>query len=80
MSRKRWAVVDAWLAAMTCHARQVKQHRETCRALDQGPDRRTAESQNKVPLPVPRHGPVSDDDRLEHDIQNPAAFASSLLF
>ena len=43
---------------MPRHAGQVQQHREPRRALHQGADRRTAEAENQVPLPMPRHGPV----------------------
>jgi hypothetical protein len=60
MSGKRWTIINAWLAAVTCHAGQVKQHGVSRRALDQGPDRRTTQSKDEVPLPMPRNGPSSN--------------------
>jgi hypothetical protein len=47
-------VLDAWPGTVPFHARQVKQHRKACRALDQRADRGAAEAQDQVAFPVTR--------------------------
>src|SRR3954467_7752161 len=44
--------------AVTGHTRQVQQESEAGRALHQGADCGTAETQNEVPFPVARHGAI----------------------
>ena len=44
--------------AVARHRREVQQHREPRRALDEGADRRTPEPEDEIPLPVPRNRAV----------------------
>jgi hypothetical protein len=58
VSGQRGAVVDPGLVAMAVHAGQVQQHREPRAAFDQRPDRRAAQPQDEVTLPVPGNRPA----------------------
>src|SRR5918998_1548402 len=53
-----WPVLLARPVAVALHRREVQQHREPCRALDEGADRRTPEPKDEIPLPVPRNRAV----------------------
>src|SRR3954447_4467964 len=79
MPGERRPVLGAHAAAMTCHGRQVKQDREPRRALHQGADRRAAQPQDEIPLPVARHGPILCLCRTlaDQDLGGDAGFASS---
>ena len=43
---------------LAAHRREVQQHREAARALDQRADRRAAQPEDQVAFPVPRDRPV----------------------
>src|SRR6056297_3037900 len=57
---KSWSILDGLAGPVPLHARQVQEHGEAGRAFDQRADRRTAETENEVPLPMPRDCPVVD--------------------
>ncbi len=78
VSRKRRPVLDAWPGTMTLHAREVQQHREACRALDQRADRRAADTHDQVAFPGPRHRSVIGFGRPlgDHDVGRDEALAS----
>src|SRR6266545_5072680 len=59
VSGERRAVLDPGLV-VSGHAGQVQQHGEPGGALDQGPDRRTAQTEDEVAFPVPGNGAVFD--------------------
>ena len=65
--------------AVARHARQVQQHREPRRALHQRADRRAAQSQDEIPLPVARHRPVGRLRRTlaDHDLGRDEGLAAS---
>ncbi|EDP61099.1 Integrase, catalytic region [alpha proteobacterium BAL199] len=79
MASERRPVLHTWRAAVVRHARQVQQHCEPCRALDEGADGRTAQPEDKVSLPVSRDGSVSDFRRTlaDHDLGRDEGLASS---
>jgi hypothetical protein len=58
MPCERRAVLRPRPAAMARHRRQMEQHREARGTLDQRADRRAAEPEDQVALPVARHRPV----------------------
>nr|BAM13978.1 integrase catalytic protein [Pseudomonas sp. K-62] len=69
MTRQRRPVLLTRRHAVPRHRRQMQQHREARRALDQGADRRTAQPENEVSFPMPRHRailclgrPLADED------------------
>ena len=78
VSCKRRPVLDARPSTMTLHARQMQQHREARRALDQRADRRAAEPQDQVAFPVARHRPVIGFGRTlgDHDVGRDEVLAS----
>jgi len=51
-------------------ARQVQEHGEACRAFDQRPDRRTAKTENEIPLPMTRNRSVANLGRSVADHQS----------
>ncbi|GHG36929.1 hypothetical protein GCM10017322_39650 [Paracoccus aerius] len=51
MTGKGWSILHGFARPMPFHARQVQEHGEAGRALDQCADRRTAETENEVALP-----------------------------
>jgi hypothetical protein len=59
VSGERRAVLDPGLV-VSGHRRQVQQHDEPGGALDQCPDRRTAQTEDEVAFPVPGNGAVFD--------------------
>src|SRR5215213_411384 len=58
MPGEGWPVRLARPVAVALHRREVPQHREPGRALDEGADRRTPEPKDEIPLPVPRNRAV----------------------
>src|SRR3954447_18305495 len=58
MPGERGPVLGARSVTVARHAGQVEQDREPRRALHQGADRRTAQPQDEVPLPVARPRPI----------------------
>src|SRR3954467_8544759 len=65
--------------AVTGHTRQVQQESEAGRALHQGADCGTAETQNEVPFPVARHGAIGYRRRTltDHDLGREKGLAAS---
>ena len=51
-------VLLAGLRSVALHRREVQQHREPCRALDEGADRGTTQPEDQVSFPMAGHGPV----------------------
>src|SRR5271154_2024725 len=60
MTGKRGSVFDACDFAIGCHAWQMQQEREPRRAFYQSANRRTAQTENEIPLPVTGDRPISD--------------------
>src|SRR6266540_53575 len=58
MPGQRRPVLHPRLIAVARDPRQVQQHRETGRALDERPDRRAVEAQDQIALPVAGDGPI----------------------
>src|SRR5271155_307668 len=57
MTGERGSVLDPRGIGVGCHARQMQQDREPCRSLYQSADRRTAETEDEITLPVNRAPP-----------------------
>jgi hypothetical protein len=62
-------VLCPWLPAVAVHTRQVQQHREARAPLDQSADRRAAQAEDEIALPVAGEsavcglgGPLADQD------------------
>jgi hypothetical protein len=79
---ERGAVLGPGDGAVAFHGRQVQQHREPGRALDQGPDRGAVQPDDQVSFPVAGHGPVrglggplADHDPGCHELLAAAACA-----
>src|SRR5271170_5531838 len=60
MTGKRGSVLDPCEIAIGRHARQMQQEREPCRAFYQSANRRTAQTENEIPLPVTGDRPISN--------------------
>lgn len=58
MSGEGGAVLLPGSIAVARHGRQMKQHREARRPLDQGADRGTVQAKDQVTLPVPGNGAI----------------------
>jgi hypothetical protein len=58
MASEWWTVLDSGFGAVPVHAGQVQQHREPCRALDERADRRAAQPEDQIALPMARNGAV----------------------
>ena len=63
---------------MAVQSRQMQQHREARRALDERADRRTVQPQNEIALPVSRYCPVGRLGRTlaDHDLRRDEALAA----
>ena len=66
---QRGAVLDGGLLSVAVHAGQVQQHGEPCRALDERTDRRAAQPEDEIALPMAGNGafigfggPLTDHD------------------
>src|SRR3954454_16515925 len=79
MAGERGAVLLADLIVVAWHAGQVEQYCEPRRALYQGANRRAAQSDDEIPLPVARHCPVGRFRRAlaDHDLRGEVGFATS---
>ena len=58
MTGKRGPVLDPWFDAMALHGRKPQQHCEASRALDEGADRRSVQTQDEVAFPVARNSSI----------------------
>ena len=58
MAGERGSVLHTRRAAMPCQAGKMQQHREPRRAFDEGADRRAAQAEDEISLPVSRHGAI----------------------
>ena len=78
MAGERRTILYASFLTVTYHARQVQQHGEPRRALDQGSDGGAAKTENEITLPVPRHRTVGDFYRplANHDLGRYEVLAS----
>src|SRR3954454_17242060 len=79
MPGERGPVLGARSVTVARHAGQVEQDREPRRALHQGADRRTAQPQDEVPLPVARPRPIGRLRRAlaDQDLGGEAGLAPS---
>jgi len=60
MAGERRTILHAGFLAVTCHSRQVQQHREPRCALDKCANGGAAKTQNEIAFPMPRHCTVGD--------------------
>jgi hypothetical protein len=67
---QRWAILHSWLDAVAVHTRQVQQHREPGRPLDQRADRGPVQADDQVPFPVPGNSAIVNfgGTRTDHDL------------
>src|SRR5215203_911398 len=78
MACERRTILYLGFPTVTCHARQVQQHGEPSRALDQRSDGRAAKTQNEITLPMSGHRTVGDFYRAlaNHDLGRYEVLAS----
>jgi hypothetical protein len=78
MAGERRPILYASFLPVTYHARQVQQHGEPRRTLDQRSDGRTAKTKNEITFPVSWHRTVSDFRRptANHDLGRYEVLAS----
>jgi len=69
MSGKSRPIFDRLARPVPLQTRQVQEHGEPGRAFDQRADRRAAETENEVSLPMTRDSPVADLRRAVADHQ-----------
>jgi hypothetical protein len=65
------AILDAQATTVACHARQMEQKREACRAFNESTDCRTSQSQDEISLAVTGHSSVGSLCRplTDHDLR-----------
>ena len=78
VSRQSRPILPARNFTMPREPGKMQQHREACRALDQRANRRTAQAEDQVSLPMSRHRPIGcfGGTLTDHDFRRDIAFAS----
>jgi hypothetical protein len=66
-------------AVAAVHRREVQEHREAAGPLDEGADRRAAQAEDQVALPMARDGPVGgfNGPLADHDLVGDEALAAA---